>query len=446
MLRRLIVVSSAIALTVPLTLVVADGAAGAPSPVGTSHRSARVCQTPAAGEMACNSLVVVDGKGAPLQTATPAGYGPGDLLSAYKLTGAAANGAGETVAIVDAYDDPNALSDVNTYRSQFGIPQFGSSGGPTFTKVNQTGLTSSLPKGNASWAEEISLDLDMVSAICPRCNVLLVEAQSANFGDLGTAVDTAANWHGVVAVSNSYGGSESSGDSAIAGHYNHPGVAITASSGDDGYGVESPASFATVTAVGGTSLSVASSTSRGWSETAWSGAGSGCSAYVDQPAWQAAALPPAEAGVCAKRVVADVSAVADPNTGVAVYDTYGLSRRSAGWLVFGGTSVASPIIASVYALAGGEPAGATGAEHAYANPGSLFDVTSGSNGSCSSTTTAAAGSGAAAVGAASRGGKGGKPGHGGGGGSTAPNTYLCQAGAGYDGPTGLGTPNGVGAF
>jgi subtilase family serine protease len=445
MLRRLIVVSSTVALTVPLTVVVAGGAVGAPSQVGMSHRSARVCQTPAAGDVACNSLVVVDGSGTPLQTAAPAGYGPDDLLSAYKLTGAATNGAGETVAIVDAYDDPYALSDVNTYRSQFGIPAFGSSGGPTFTKVNQTGQTSSLPKGSASWGEEISLDLDMVSAICPRCNVLLVEAQSANFGDLATAVDTAAGWPGVVAVSNSYGGNESSGDSAIAGDYDHPGVAITASSGDNGYGVESPASFSTVTAVGGTSLTQASSTSRGWSETAWSGAGSGCSAYVDQPAWQAAALPPTEAGACAKRVVADVSAVADPNTGVAVYDTYGLSRRSAGWLVFGGTSVASPIIASVYALAGGEPAGATGAEHAYTNASSLFDVTSGSNGSCPSTTTAAR-TGAAAAGAMTRNGKGGNPGHGGGGGGTAPNTYLCQAGVGYDGPTGLGTPNGIGAF
>jgi subtilase family serine protease len=236
----------------------------------------------------------------------------------------------------------------------------------------------------------------MVSAVCPKCHILLVEASTATFTNLGAAVNTAARL-GANAISNSYGGGESSFDpSWDTSYFNHPGIAITASSGDSGYGVEYPAASRFVTAVGGTSLTKASNT-RGWSETAWSGAGSGCSNYDSKPSWQTD-------GGCGNRTVADVSADADPNTGVAVYDTY----HSSGWLVFGGTSVASPIVASVYALAGNAST-LTYASHAYANIASLNDVTSGSNGSCG-------------------------------------GSYLCTAGVGYDGPTGLGTPNGVGAF
>jgi subtilase family serine protease len=201
-------------------------------------------------------------------------------------------------------------------------------------------------------------------------------------------------------VSNSYGGGESSSETSSENtYYNHPGVAITASSGDGGYGVEFPAASRYVTAVGGTSLSKASNT-RGWTETAWSGAGSGCSSYVTKPAWQT------DSG-CSRRTVADVSAVADPNTGVAVYDSTSYQGLK-GWLVFGGTSVASPIIGTVYALAGNASAVNYGS-YPYSHTSSLYDVTSGSNGSCG-------------------------------------GTYLCTAGAGYDGPTGLGTPNGTSAF
>lgn len=449
--RRALDAFLAVLLAVPLGVIAVGNAEAAPSATGTSHAAARVCQTPAADHVACGSLVVVGTDGRPQKTATPAGYGPNDLREAYALaTAAASSGSGETVAIVDAYDDPNALSDVNAYRSYFGIPQFNSTGHPTFIKVGQNGGTA-LPRANSDWSEEISVDLDMVSAICPNCNVLLVESNSTGFADLATAVNTAAGTSGVVAVSNSYGGTEidPATNPAIVAAYDHSGIAVTASSGDSGYGVQSPASFPTVTAVGGTSLSRAATT-RGWTETAWSGSGSGCSAYVDQSTWQGATLS-AETGVCAHRVVSDVSAVADPNTGVAVYDTYGLGS-SAGWLVFGGTSVSSPIIASVYALAGGQPGGATGAEYAYAQTSSLFDVTTGANGSCpSSVMTAVSGDSVTVQSAAfdsqarpSKGGPAGRPGHGGG--TTAPNTYLCQAQAGYDGPTGLGTPNGTGAF
>jgi subtilase family serine protease len=250
-----------------------------------------------------------------------------------------------------------------------------------------------------SWSEEISLDLDMVSAICPNCHILLAEGSSASIANLATAETTAASL-GANAISNSYGAAEFSGETAYDNYFNHPGVAITASSGDGSYGVEWPAASPFVTAVGGTSL-VRSATTRGWSESAWSGAGSGCSAYEPQPSWQTSL---GLAG-CTKRVVADVSAVANPNTGVAVYDSYGVS----GWLVFGGTSVASPIIASVYALAGNASSVGDSAASAYANQGSINDVVGGSNGTCTT-------------------------------------SYLCNAVPGYDGPTGLGTPNGTGGF
>jgi subtilase family serine protease len=255
----------------------------------------------------------------------------------------------------------------------------------------------------------------MVSAICPNCHILLVEASTASTANLGTGVNEAVKL-GATEVSNSYGGSESRSDTSYdTEYYNHPGVAITASSGDDGYGVEYPAASPYVTAVGGTSLTAAPGTARGWSETAWNDAGSGCSADDSQPSWQHSVS--AITAVCSKRAVADVSADADPNTGVSVYDSFSYQGYS-GWLVFGGTSVASPIIASVYALAGNASSISNGS-FPYAHTASLNDVTSGSNGSCGVKTGRR---------------------------STSPNTVLCQAAAGWDGPTGLGTPNGVGAF
>ncbi len=223
--------------------------------------------------------------------------------------------------------------------------------------------------------------------------------EGAASGEGGSADRAAAR--GATAISNSYVGGEFSGETSYESHYNHPGSAITVSSGDAGYGVEFPAASRYVTAVGGTSLSRNTATTRGWSETAWAKGGSGCSAYITKPTWQA------DSG-CARRTVADVAAVADPNTGVAVYDSYG-SSGGANWLVFGGTSVAGPIIAGVYALAR-NASSVTAGSYPYSHRTSLFDVSSGSNGSCGT-----------------------KP-------------YLCTAGVGYDGPTGLGTPSGLGAF
>jgi subtilase family serine protease len=327
----------------------------------------------------------------------PGSYGPADLQSAYKLPSSTA-GSGQTVAIVDAYNDPYAESDMGVYRSHYGLSSCTSANG-CFRKVNQNGSTS-YPRSNGSWSQEISLDLDMVSAACPGCHILLVEASSPTYTNLGTAVNTAVRL-GATEVTNSYGGSEFSSESSYDRYYNHPGVAMTASSGDGGYGVEYPAASPYVTGVGGTSLSRATNT-RGWSEAAWSRAGSGCSSYEPKPSWQSGCGG-------SKRTVADVSAVADPNTGVAVYDSYAYQGYS-GWLVFGGTSVASPIIASSYALAG-NAATVTFGSYPYSHTAALNDVSSGTNST-----------------------------------SGCFPSYLCTAGPGYDGPTGNGTPNGTGAF
>jgi len=329
----------------------------------------------------------------------PSGYGPADLRSAYNLTGSGSPAM--TVAIVDAYDDPSAESDLAAYRSTYGLPPC-TVGNGCFRKVNQSGNASPLPPPDAGWAGEISLDLDMVSAICPGCRILLLEGQDASIASLGTAVNTAVGM-GARFVSNSYGAPETgSANSYDASYYNHPGVVITASSGDGGYGVSYPASGTGVTAVGGTSLR-RSSGPRGWAETAWSGAGSGCSGSVPQPRFQAGLTTG-----CAKRAEADVAAVSDPQTGVAVYQSYTSSTTSPGWQVYGGTSAAAPIIASIYALAGNPGPTDSPNAYPYAHTLDLFDVTTGNNGVCG-----------------------------------AP---LCAAGPGYDGPTGLGTPNGTGAF
>ena len=251
---------------------------------------------------------------------------------------------------------------------------------------------------DAGWAQEISLDLDMVSALCPRCHILLVEANSNLVSDLGAAAGEAVSL-GANVVSNSYGAPEFAGETAVAtSDYEKPGVAMVAATGDKGYGVSFPAADPDVIAVGGTSLYQATNTgTRNATETAWSGAGSGCSAYEPKPTWQL------DAG-CPQRTVADVSADADPNTGVWVYDSY----QSGPWDVVGGTSAAAPIVAAIFALAGPPAPGTIPSSYPYANPGALNDIVSGSNGSCGS--------------------------------------YLCTAGPGYDGPTGLGTPNGIAAF
>lgn len=328
-------------------------------------------------------------------SALPPGFGPADLRSAYNIT--ATGSPDTTVAVVVAFDAPSAEADLATYRSTYGLPPCTTANG-CFRKVNQNGQASPLPAADAGWAGEAALDIQMVSAICPNCRILLVEGNQPTISSLGTAVNTAVAL-GAKFVSNSYGGPESSSSNTFDNlYYNHPGVVITAASGDDGFERLYPASGKGVTAVGGTSLTRDTS-ARGWSETAWSGAGSACSAVVARPAFQTGLTTG-----CTRRAVADVAAVADPQTGVAVYQTFGAS----GWVIYGGTSAGTPIIAAVYALAGNPGAADSANSYPYAHAGALNDVLSGTNGPCGSP--------------------------------------LCIAGAGYDGPTGLGTPRGISAF
>ncbi len=337
-------------------------------------------------------------------------YDPCYLDSAYNVAAAAAahgGGAGQIVAIVDAYSDPNVTSNLASYRSFFGLSACPSgtvshsTSTCTFEVVNQSGSTSSLPSANASWGEEISLDVEMVSAICPNCQILLVEASSSSMANLGTGVNTAVAM-GANVVSNSYGGSEYSSEvNDSQNYFNHPGIAIVVASGDGGFGTEFPAASPFVTAVGGTSLLQSTDLgTRNATESVWSDAGAGCSAYEPKPSWQG------DPG-CAKRMVADVSAVANPSTGVWVYDTYGTGFT---WGAFGGTSVATPIISSIYALADNSAGTTVPASSLYANKSLLTPVTSGSDGTCPSATL-----------------------------------YFCNAADsvnGYNGPSGLGTPGG----
>ncbi len=325
---------------------------------------------------------------------------PAYLQQAYDLTYLSQNaGHGDTLAIVDAYNDANAESDLATYRSSFGLPACTTTNG-CFAKVNENGGSSPMPAGNAGWGEEESLDLDAVSALCPNCHILLVEANTSSWTDLTTAEATAAAL-GARQISNSFTGSSSG--AMPAGYFSFPGVAVIAATGDSGYAGTAydnyPAALAGVTAAGGTTLTAASGGQgpRGFGEAAWSlsggeGGGSGCDLQVAKPSYQT------DTG-CTGRSYADVSADANPYTGLAVYDS-----ANGGWLQAGGTSLATPLVSAYYALTG---VTTSTAQWAYGESALLNDPASGSTGTC-----------AAAI------------------------SYICNAGVGYDGPTGVGSISG----
>ena len=349
----------------------------------------------------CFGEVIVDDTITPFTTTKPAGYGPAEFRSAYSTTGKASGTP--IVAIVDAYDQPTMLSDLQAYSTTFNLPQLANCSGaianssvPCFQKVSQTGTTK-YPKTDAGWALEISLDVEAVHAICDNCSILLVEATSPTNANLMKAVDTALSL-GATILSNSYGGAESSTEKTYDKHFNHPGIAIFASSGDNGYGVSYPAASQYVVAVGGTKLNL-TKTGTYSSESAWSDGGSGCSSYETKPSWQK------DTG-CKKRTVADVAADADPTSGAAVYDSVTYEGQK-GWFKIGGTSLASPLIAGIFATSEHLKSSQQAGTLLYGLPASHFnDVTTGSNGTCSP-------------------------------------SYLCKAAKGYDGPTGLGSPNGI---
>ncbi|MES2023428.1 MAG: S53 family peptidase [Patescibacteria group bacterium] len=368
--------------------------------------SARVCAHGENNVFGCEARVIVDANGTPKANTGPVGYGPTQFHTAYNLPNTSSLSIAPIIAIVDAYDHPNILTDLNTYGQAMGIPSMtactgtvASATGPCFKKVDQRGGTK-YPAVNANWALETSMDVEVAHAICQNCRILLVEADSSSFANLMSAVDQARGL-GAKIISNSYGASEFSGETTYDSHFNFLGVVNLFSSGDSGFGPSYPAGSQYVVAVGGTTL-VLNSNGTYNRESVWSGAGSGCSTYENKPSWQHDAN-------CAKRTIADVSAVADPNTGAAVYDSVKMQGQS-GWFKVGGTSLSAPLVAGVYGL-GATFTGLAGADlysKVLATPSILRDVLTGSNGTC--------------------------------------GNYLCTGTAGYDGPTGLGTPFGVGAF
>jgi hypothetical protein len=381
-----------------------------PPPAAASLRACPAATRP--GTMACQALIdaIAPNGLAGRRPAAPRrdGFGPASLRAAYRLPGGTA-GRGQTVAVIGAFRNPHIRSDLAIYREAWGLQACRRH---CFRIINEYGATGPLPAlaGRTGWAVQAALDLDVVSAICPRCHLLLVEARSAAVSDLGTAVNTAIA-AGAKYVTNGYGGLQSSSDAGWdTQYYKHAGAAVTAAAGDLGGRLLYPAASSWVTAVGGTSLTRAAGP-RGWSEQAWGqadggrGTGAGCATGTAKPSWQN------DTG-CAGRTGNDVAAVASPATGVAVYDSY----DQHGWLEAGGTSVSSAIIAAVYALAGPPQPGSYPAAypwaHAAAGPGAaggLFDVTAGAVRSCV-------------------------------------RGYLCTAAAGFDGPTGWGTPDTAAAF
>lgn len=378
------------------SLMGAGTASAAPGGTRLGPLKSPSCATAVAGRVRCFSEYrgqTRAGVNPAASTPPVGGIGPAEIASAYRLTG----GSSATIGVVDPYDNPHAEADLAVYRHHYGLPPCTTANG-CFRKVNQAGKSAPLPDPDAGWGVEISLDIDAASAACPACKILLVEGNDPSFDSLGKAENTAVA-KGAAAVSNSYGADEFNGMTAYAADYNHPGVPIVVSSGDYGFTTaQFPAVFRSVVAVGGTTLTKAAGTSRGWRERAWSGAGSGCSAYIAKPSWQ-------HDTHCPMRTVSDVSAVADPDSGFVIYDTYGLGSDN-GYIEVGGTSLSAPLITAMIVRAGRH---FTGAQRIYGHRNSLFDPTGGSNGYCG-------------------------------------GDYLCTGKPGYDAPTGIGSPNGLNAL
>lgn len=359
------------------------------------HVCAQEVQT---GFAACLAEQLVSSSDNPVIGPPATALTPRRLQNAYNLEGLSSQG--RTVAIVDAYGYPNLERDLGVFRSYFGLPPCTVKSG-CLTIMNQRGNPDP-PTFNVGWAGEQALDVDAVSSACPDCKILVVQADTSSLTNLGKAVARAAAQTGVVAISNSYGGHDAK-DSVWGTYYHQPGIAVTASTGDSGLsGPLYPSSSKFVTAVGGTSLKKDASRARGWAESAWGGAGSGCSSYNTK----VLASQSFNTSCRGMRAASDVSAAANPwRGGLAWY--YPINVSDSRWGQVGGTSESSPIIASVYALSGDTAGDAN--EIPYEHYRHLFDIVTGTNGAC----------------------------HG---------SQICTAREGWDGPTGLGTPNGAGAF
>jgi hypothetical protein len=409
--------------------------------------------------------VAAGAKIGPSSTIGPAGgLTPSDFATAYDFN-PTATGSNQTVAIVDAYNDPNINADLQTFDTNYGLPTC-STGDGCFKVVNQTGGSTPPADDTTGWSVEESLDVDTVHSVCQECKIILVEANSNSNSNLGTAVNEAATL-GATEITNSYGGPEGGGGTS---DYNHPGIVITVSSGDDGYydfdelGAtnvpNSPASLNTVVAVGGTSLYLGQTAAR-QNETVWNddgardydeqltgdalgASGGGCSTLYTAQGWQKSVSDWASTACGSNRLVTDISADADYLTGFDLYDSYNCDGgcTAPDWATYGGTSLASPLIAAMYALAGGAQGVSYPSLTLYGHLGtsSLYDVTSGGNGWCD-------GEGAAECGDPNTLGYGivdcDYPGTGS---TPSAGDLACDAGTGFDGPSGVGTPNGLGAF
>ncbi len=430
--------------------------AGTPSP--TTHRIGALCAEPSPGRSGCLGLrLVSDEPAAEHKSPITGSLSPASVLTAYGLNGVTPSST-QTIALVDAYDDSAAEADLTKFDNHFGLPACTEANG-CFRKVNQNGAAAPLPASSGAeergWAQEIATDVEVAHGVCQSCKILLVEANSNENSDLYTAEQSAVAL-GANEISNSWGGEEPSSDNRA---FNHPGVVITASSGDEGYldwltgepsnAAEYPASSPHVIGVGGTRLALNAETGAWEGETVWNdgganggvleGAGSGgggCSVRFAATSWQQSVPDWSSVGCGAKRAVADVAADADPYTGVAVYDSTETPEGEKGWAMIGGTSVASPIIASAFALAGGAHGVAYPSQTLYENlledPSSLHDVALGSNGECLKRPNKKTGASTCTAAEEAA--------------QSCSSHAICLAGAGYDGPSGVGTPDGVGAF
>jgi subtilase family serine protease len=361
--RKLLAAASAAAAAIPLALAPLGGAANA------NANAAAVCPAMPFGAAHCHALVVTDARGNPLASTSPTGLAPATIKSVYSFPTGSTAGAGKTIAIVDAYDDPSAESDLGVFSSQYGLPSCTAANG-CFAKVDQNGGRA-YPRKDSGWALEISLDVQWAHAIAPGAKILLVEASSNGFADLLAAEDY-AKAHAQY-VSNSWGGSEFSSESSYDGHFVQSGVSFFVSAGDSGLPAEYPSASPNVVSVGGTTLHFSGPTFTG--ETGWSSGGGGCSAYERASSMQSSFLQYGQVNCAGTRATPDVSLDADPASGVSVYDTVRYQGQT-GWFTVGGTSASSPMWAARSADAGA----VVDAAYVYGSSIAYRDITSGNNG------------------------------------------------------------------
>jgi subtilase family serine protease len=343
--------------------------AGPASASAAADHSQRVCQGAVANTARCHARVLADAGGTPRATSSPTGLSPDTIKSVYGFPTGSTAGAGTTIGIVDAFNDPTAESDLGVFSSQFGLPACTTANG-CFQKVNQSGGTS-YPRTDSGWALEISLDIQWAHAIAPGAKILLVEATTNSFTNLLAAEDYASA-HSQY-VSNSWGGSEFSSETTFDSHFSRTGVSFFASSGDSGLPASYPSASPNLISVGGTTLHFTGGNFT--SETGWSGSGGGCSTVETANTAQSSFSQYGQVNCGGSRATPDVSLDADPASGVSVYDTTKIQGQS-GWFQVGGTSASSPM----WAARSADQGVVVNAAYVYGNNITFRDITSGSNG------------------------------------------------------------------